>query len=442
MLGRADSGRDRVVRRVAALGAIAVLSACQSGGMAPPSGAAAQFTLPGRMSAQYTIVNLGGLGGTVNDTGVSISNRQWTVGGADLSGNRHERASLWRHGKITDLGTFGGPNSGSSTVNDSGVVVGGAQSAGKDPLGEGWGYLLVCKANGGPCKGWQHLLLAFEWQHNVLKQLPSLGGNNSWALANNNRGETVGVAETGERGKCVAPQVLKFEAVVWGPREGQVRKLRPLRGDSIGIALGNNNRGDVTGGSGPTCGFSFAYSTHAVLWRDNLVIDLGSLGGVMNNEGGAINNHEQIVGQSDLPGDNTGHAFLWQHGVMSDLGTLPGDVFSTPGGINDKGQVVGQSCDAAGNCRAFVWQNGTMTDLNTLIAPGPIDLLYAKDISPDGIIVGQAFNKKTHEILGFLATPTSSASEVRPSAVEQNPNLPNYLREPFWKRLQRMGPQT
>jgi probable HAF family extracellular repeat protein len=48
----------------------------------------------------------------------------------------------------------------------------------------------------------------------------------------------------------------------------------------------------------------------------------------MNNIALAINNRGQIVGESDLPGDTATHAFLWQNGVMTDLGTLPGDAIS------------------------------------------------------------------------------------------------------------------
>src|SRR5271165_4300928 len=139
--------------------AIGILGGCGSQQMGPPTSSQP------KASAQYTIIDLGGLGGTVNDSGVAPNDRGWVAGAADTAGNRHERATLWRNGKLTDLGTFGGPNGGSSTVNNNGVVVGGAQSARRDPLGEGWGYALVCKANGGPCQGAQNLLLAFEWKN-------------------------------------------------------------------------------------------------------------------------------------------------------------------------------------------------------------------------------------------------------------------------------------
>ncbi len=48
------------------------------------------------------------------------------------------------------------------------------------------------------------------------------------------------------------------------------------------------------------------------------------LGGRINNAGFAINELEQVVGASDLPGDQFQHAFLWQHGVITRLGNLAG----------------------------------------------------------------------------------------------------------------------
>jgi probable HAF family extracellular repeat protein len=162
---------------------------------------------------------------------------------------------------------------------------------------------------------------------------------------------------------------------------------------------------------GQAAGYSGNCTTvlHALLWQDGRAIDLGNLGGTMNNEGVDINDLGQVVGNSDLAGDTTMHGFLWQSGKgMIDLGTLPGDVGSDGDGINNLGQVVGGSWDADGNDSAYIWQNGVMTDLNTLIpADSPLYLIEATGtINDEGQIAGIALQISTGEVHGFLAIPT------------------------------------
>ena len=67
--------------------------------------------------------------------------------------------------------------------------------------------------------------------------------------------------------------------------------------------------------------------------------------------------------EPDAAGDT--HAFLWEDGVMQDLGTLGGAfTFSVAGSINNRGQVVGANFMSSGQSRAFVWQDGVMTALD------------------------------------------------------------------------------
>jgi probable HAF family extracellular repeat protein len=361
----------------------------------------------------FSVINLGTLGGTESNGFGGVNGRGWVTGDANLAGDQNEHAVLWREGVITDLGTLGGPNSSvpMPVKDDRGFVVGVAQIAEVDPLGELWGATFVCTPSVS-CQGSQNLLRGFVWKNGVMTALPTLGGNNSGALGVNNRGQVVGAAETANQDpNCVPPQVLDVEAVVWGPNPGQIKVLPLFPGDPDSVAVAINDMGQIAGTSGPCQGPSSGLALrHAVLWQHDTVTDLGSLGGVMFNAANAINNAGQVVGQSDLPGDTATHAFFWQNGVMTDLGTLPGDSNSIAFDINDKAQVVGVSCDVNFNCRPFLWDDGVMTDLNTLIPPNsPLYLTFGAGINDRGEITGTACVLSngvcTSEVPAFLVVP-------------------------------------
>lgn len=405
----------------------------------------------GTNPSHYSVINLGTLGGSASNGFGGVNNRGWVTGDANLSGDQTEHAFLWRDGVMTDLGTLGGLNSSVAlpVKDDRGFIMGTAQTSTFDPLGEFWGSAFFCTNVN--CQGWQNLELGFRWQNGVMTALPPLGGNNSAAFGVNDLGQVVGVAETATQDPgCLAPQVLDFEAIIWGPRPRQIQELPVFPGDSVAAAIAINDKGQVVGTSGicaiPT---SFALGAHAVLWQHGTVTNLGGFGGVMNNSGLAINNSGQVVGISDLPGDTTTHAFFWQNGVMTDLGTLPGDVFSEANDINNKGQVVGISCDVNFSCRAFLWENGVMTDLNTLVAAGSsLYLTFGGGINDFGEIAGTAFDQNTGNTPAFLAIPgdgehaddVGCQADSQASVGVERPKtiLPENVREQF-RRQPRFG---
>ena len=275
--------------------------------------------------------------------------------------------------------------------------------------------------------------LPFLWQDGVLTPLPTLGGNNATVGTINNLGEMSGIAENTTRDpNCPAgvavtgtgPQVLDYEAVIWSPK-GEIRVLQPIKGDTVGMAMAINDRGQAVGTTG-TCANTIyppvAVGPHAVLWEsDGSVVDLGNLGGTVNtavqavgNVGLALNNQGQVVGASALPGNTTSHGFLWTRATgMRDLGTFPGDGSSVGFSINDKGDVVGASFGEHGP-RPYLWQNGVMTDLNTLIPAGfPLHLLFASAINARGDIAGFGVTE-TGESHAFLATPAGTTASAGP----------------------------
>ena len=379
--------------------------------------------------APYTVTNLGELGGTSSSAN-GINNEGWVTGQANLPGDQTGVAFLWQERTgMTDLGTLGGPNSavGWPIKDDIGLIAGSSDTSNADPLNEnfcGFGTGLIC--------------LGFVWQEGTMAPLPTLGGHNGSAAAANNRGQVVGWAESSTQDpSCIAPQVLDWEAVVWGPKLGEIHELPPFSGDTIAGAVAVNDRGQVVGGSGFCGPVGSAVSAHAVLWQNGSPSDLGNLGGAINNIATGINSQGKIIGFSDLAGDATEHAFLWtKHNGMQDLGTLSGDFSSSAFGINEEGQVIGVSCDASGNCRAFLWENGVMADLNTLVCAGtPLYLTYGGDINDSGEIAGGAYDPNTGDAPAFLAVPSHGKGHCEAgSSGGQKVILPENVREKLQQR--------
>jgi probable HAF family extracellular repeat protein len=351
--------------------------------------------------ARYTVKDLGPVGGPpgqpyfITDNGL--------VSGAAGMPNGTMHAVLWYKGLKIEIGTpgLGGPNSAAFGVNERGQAVGEAETS--DPNDEDFcGFNAYGFPSATTC-------LPFLWQYGVMTKLPTLGGANGVANMINNRGEVVGFAE--DQTKDPGCPVFQFKPVIW--KNGKIQPLPTYPGDPDGAALGINDNGQVVGVSGPCAAFNpnlglYLSDSHALLWQDGTVTDLGNLGGdggFGGNHACAINNQGQVVGHSDLTGDTTFHAYLWTKETgMKDLETLQGDFASVAIGINDRGEVVGASLAANFNPRAFLWKNGVMTDLNTLIpANSALHLLVAQSINSSGGIVGLAVTS-AGEAHGFLAT--------------------------------------
>jgi probable HAF family extracellular repeat protein len=388
---------------------LAILIAAGCGGAALAQAKEKAKTKAKAKETQYQISNLDSLGGT-NSRGNSINNRGWVAGYSNLAGNQSRRAALWQDSSILDLGTLGGPNSSVTwnVKNNRGIIVGIAQTATPDPLGEAWSSAAFYP--GANSTGF--INLGFVWEMGEMRGLPTLGGNNGFATGANNRGQVVGWAEnTCHDPTCVPPQVLQFRPVVWELDPDQAHELPLIPGDTSGAATAINDKGQVVGISG-ICDQAVGRHTakHAVLWDNGEVTDIGDLGAEFWNTPTAINQHGDVVGFAGSPGDPEGnalHAFIWTKadGIRA-LGELPGHTYSEASGINEHGQVVGVSCDPDfADCRAVIWENGVITDLNDLKAPGfPARLDNAKDINDQREITGRATDPITGR-KAFRAVP-------------------------------------
>jgi probable HAF family extracellular repeat protein len=360
---------------------------------------------------RYQVVTFSSTLGGSTSIGNGINNRGWVSGFSNDAGNATRQAVVWRDGELHPLGTLGGPNSNVQWpgINNGGTIVGIAETAELDSLGEDWS----CSAffPGGVVTG--HVCRGFVWQDDVMTALPTFGGTHGFAAGVNSRGQVVGWAETTVHDPtCDSPQVLQFRAALWEPKHGTMRELPPYPGDSTSAATAINERGQAVGISGECDVAVGRFSAqHAVLWEKGRVTDIGNLGGISWHTPMAINQSGVVVGFSNPPGDANGEfipeAFIWtRHDGIESLGKLsPDDGFSQAFGVNARGQVVGRSCGAAG-CRAFLYDKGTMHDLNDLVgtsAPGI--LVGAQDISDAGRITGRVVETSTGRTLAFVATP-------------------------------------
>jgi probable HAF family extracellular repeat protein len=402
---------------------------------------------------KYTLEVLPGLGGlagafSINDTGL-------VSGTSEPSGDPFDRALVWRDAQPADLGSLGGHNSSVAypNKNDNGWLAGFSETSDSDPYQENF-CQFMCSSPTGNCLPFNQTCRGFLWQSKTseLIALPSLpGGNNSYAFTVNNLLQAVGAAENGVLDPtCIAPQVFDFEAVVWslGPDGAPFisQRLSPIVGDTVSAADAIDQHGNAVGASGPCGPLGPGIGAHAVLWQGGRPIDLGNLGGAMNNIATAINHQGQIVGISDLPGDNATHSFLWQGGTMKDLGTLrPDDTFVLAESINDRGEVVGFSCGPV-DCRGFHWQGGVMTDLNSFLpASSPLLITNAADINSRGEIAVQAFDQTLQDFVAAVLIPDGN-EDPSLGAAAQTENiqhkvvvLPEHIREMLESRLPRQN---
>ena len=337
--------------------------------------------------------------------------------------SQNSQTTNFLHYKVIDMGTFGGPNSSSPSLNALGVTAG--WSATTIPQ--------VPTSNPLVCGGVDHIVqsgvtVAFEWQNGILTNLGALPGprNCSEPFSVNDFGVVAGTSENGEVDPRTGGNATR--AVVW--KNGLIQDLGSL-GGSQNIAFWINNSEQVVGWGENTVPDPFSMidslffatpngsQTRAVLWENGQVKDLGTLGGP-DAIAGFINKSGQVAGSSytsAIPNPVTGlppaDPFLWEppspgfpKGRMIDLGGFGGaNGFSNA--LNNNGQVIGGSSIASNpgacfflnffpGCHPFLWESGKLIDLNTSsIGGSPLSADWFNDFAE---IVGAAvFPKAPYE---------------------------------------------
>jgi probable HAF family extracellular repeat protein len=368
------------------------------------------------------VTDLGTLAGADN-----CSNAIWVNASGETAGNSETgeidaltgvaeiRAVRWKDGRIMDLGTFGGNHSAAQGINDRGQIVGFALSAIPDPYS--FFDLGILGSSGGT------ETRAFVWQNGHMQDLGTLGGPDAFAIFVNQRGQVAGQSYTNSTPNS-STGLPTQDPFLW--ENGRMLDLGTLGGTSGG-PTGINNRGQVIGQSNLA---GDQNGSDPFLWDHGKLIDLftSTIGGNPISAN-ALNDAGEIVGGgvfANRPFD----AYLWRNGVATDLGAVVGDCFSEALAMNSRGQIVGGSfsCDGS-TTRSFLWEKGSMVDLNTLIPPNSdLQLVEALTINDRGEIAGNGLPPGCNDLgtcgHAYVLIPAGEDDTESSTAVTQNDPAP------------------
>ncbi len=187
--------------------------------------------------------DLGTLGTGTDAEAFKVNERGQVIGDSYTSSNPGacygvtSGAFIWdrKHGMV-DLGSFGGTCTFPNDINDHGQVAGAGLVSGDS---------------------YQR---AFLWQNGSLRDLGGFEGNNTGAIAINEKGEAVGFAQ---------------HAALWR-HVGQLTDLGTVGSDPCSFAQGINDVGQVVGNSTPSDCVHYDTS-RGFIWENGLIADLNAL---------------------------------------------------------------------------------------------------------------------------------------------------------------------
>ncbi len=316
---------------------------------------------PKATAGGYTIQDLGTLGGSTSYVS-GINEYGQASGWADTTGNVAVQSFFYSNNTMTNIGTAVA-SSYSAGINDSGCVV---------------GY----------CYDASSVLHGFLYFNGQTVMLDSYGIQRAYANAINDAGTIVGTYQPSS----------KLKAFIY--TNGTITSIGTYTSSQ---AVDINALGHVAGYA--KTGTSTRYI--AYVYKDGIATDIGCLTGGVASIAYAINNRDDVVGNSmTSSGANT--AFLYSN---NNLTSIPGlGTRSGANDINDEGHVVGSFLASNGEYHGYIYANGQSQDLNNLISQsGSWMVASAKSINNRGQIGGNGVLTSngttcTHAI---LMTPTA-----------------------------------
>jgi probable HAF family extracellular repeat protein len=331
----------------------------------------------------YTIVNLGTPGSFSNTIGdyslAHCINTAGAVAGEWAPNQTSQRAFLYANGTNTDLGLIPSTLYAiAHALNDSNAVVGEAS-------GEFTGT---------------H---AFVYTNGVMVDLGSFAGY-SIAHAINNAGVIVGES-TVSNGEVHA-------VICLGGGQQTDLGVLPTGDYSAAFGINNSNATMIVGESTAISGT--VTNLYAFVIQNGPMINLGSFAGSSYSAAFAVNDTGQIIGEADTNGQT--HAVLWQNSAITDLGTL-GGTNSSASAINHAGGIVGYALTASEDEHAFLYSGSTMYDLNNFLPPGSVftNLISADGINDAGQITGSGYTTNG-DYRAFLLTPVLTLTSPKMTA--------------------------
>jgi probable HAF family extracellular repeat protein len=279
--------------------------------------------------------------GQINDLGQVVGYSETAVpdpNGEDVcrfGTHRTCRPFLWEFSHMIALPTLGGNNGQASGINNHGQIVGMAENGEVD-------------SSCAPGTTNNRIELPVLWEHGKPEALPTVDRDpDGLAFWINDHGQAVGFS-----GNCGGA----LHAISW---EDDTASQLPDQGHG-GTAWGINNLGQIVGQVGSDDG-----STQlGAVWQNDTLIEVFKdlLPGDIGNIAFGNNNRGQVVGGSWDSTFHWAHAFIWQDGVMTNLNTLFPDssnicaTFAAK--INDRGEIGGmgfvRSGPDKGQVHAFV----------------------------------------------------------------------------------------